>query len=315
MKRRALAATVAGCVALMTAASAHASFHDIKISEFYGGSSANAHDDSFIELQMYSPGQNSVNNMAVRFYTTAGASQTDIPLVGNAGSGENQRTILIGDTAVPGGVDYAVNLSTYDLTDAAACYIDPVLGAHFDCISWGAFAGGAGFTGSPFFMGTPEPGLPFNASSITRQIGANCATALDAADDTNDSASDFALAAPSPRRNTVAPTETLCTSPPPGGGDGGSAADTTPPETTINSGPQPKTKSKSASFGFSSSEQGSTFQCSLDDGPFEPCSSPEDVKVKKGKHTFEVRATDAAGNTDPTPATQSWTVKKKKKKK
>ena len=49
--------------------------------------------------------------------------------------------------------------------------------------------------------------------------------------------------------------------------------------------------------------------------PFEPCTSPEDVKVKKGKHTFEVRATDAAGNTDPTPATQSWTVKKKKKKK
>ncbi len=28
--------------------------------------------------------------------------------------------------------------------------------------------------------------------------------------------------------------------------------------------------------------------------------------------TFEVRATDAAGNTDPTPATQSWKVKKKK---
>jgi hypothetical protein len=33
-----------------------------------------------------------------------------------------------------------------------------------------------------------------------------------------------------------------------------------------------------------------------------------------GTHTFQVRATDAAGNTDPTPATQSWKVKKKKKK-
>ena len=33
----------------------------------------------------------------------------------------------------------------------------------------------------------------------------------------------------------------------------------------------------------------------------------------KGTHTFQVRATDAAGNVDPTPATQSWKVKKKKK--
>jgi large repetitive protein len=52
----------------------------------------------------------------------------------------------------------------------------------------------------------------------------------------------------------------------------------------------------------------------IDDGPFEPCASPKQVKAKKGKHSFAVRATDAAGNTDPTPATRSWTVKKKKKK-
>jgi hypothetical protein len=43
------------------------------------------------------------------------------------------------------------------------------------------------------------------------------------------------------------------------------------------------------------------------------CTSPEDVKVRKGKHTFEVHATDAAGNTDPTPASQSWTVKKRRR--
>ena len=38
-------------------------------------------------------------------------------------------------------------------------------------------------------------------------------------------------------------------------------------------------------------------------------------KLKKGKHTFLVRATDAAGNTDATPAEDAFTVKKKKKKK
>jgi hypothetical protein len=97
----------------------------------------------------------------------------------------------------------------------------------------------------------------------------------------------------------------------------GGAGDTTPPETGITSGPKPKEKKGKATFEFSGSDARALagFQCSLDDGPFESCTSPKEVKVKKGKHTFAVRATDSAGNTDPTPATQSWTVKKKKKKK
>jgi len=92
--------------------------------------------------------------------------------------------------------------------------------------------------------------------------------------------------------------------------------DTAAPETTITAGPKPKSKSKSASFDFSSSEPGSTFQCKLDNGPFEACTSPKAYSgLKKGSHTFSVRATDAVANVDATPATQTWTVKKKRKKK
>jgi len=94
---------------------------------------------------------------------------------------------------------------------------------------------------------------------------------------------------------------------PPGSGD------TTPPETTITAGPKNKTKSKSASFEFTSSEPGSTFQCRLDgQEAFKPCSSPTTVKVKKGKHNFTVSATDTSGNTDATPASDSWKVKRKR---
>ena len=42
---------------------------------------------------------------------------------------------------------------------------------------------------------------------------------------------------------------------------------------------------------------------------FAPCTSPQPYSsLADGAHTFEVRATDAAGNTDPTPASRSFTV-------
>jgi hypothetical protein len=85
--------------------------------------------------------------------------------------------------------------------------------------------------------------------------------------------------------------------------------DTTPPDTALgSSGPSGTTNSASASFAFSSTEEGSTFECSLDGSAFEACSSPKEyTDLAEHAHTFEVRATNAAG-TDPTPATRTWTV-------
>ncbi len=97
-------------------------------------------------------------------------------------------------------------------------------------------------------------------------------------------------------------------------GDASKHDECVPPETVIAKGPKDKTKKKTATFEFSSNESGSTFECSLDDGAFAPCSSPDTVKVKKGKHSFRVRATDPAGNVDGSPAADEWKVKKKKKK-
>jgi Beta-propeller repeat len=96
----------------------------------------------------------------------------------------------------------------------------------------------------------------------------------------------------------------------------GDAADTDPPETLITKGPKRKTKRRNASFGFISTEPGSSFECSLDGkATFKPCASPLELRVKRGKHSFQVQATDPAGNVDATPATDDWKVKKKRKKK
>jgi hypothetical protein len=85
--------------------------------------------------------------------------------------------------------------------------------------------------------------------------------------------------------------------------------DLTPPETTITAGPSSPSNSASATFSFSSSEAGSTFRCSLDSGTFSPCTSPTTYAgLTAGAHTFQVRASDPATNTDVSPATYSWTI-------
>jgi hypothetical protein len=86
-------------------------------------------------------------------------------------------------------------------------------------------------------------------------------------------------------------------------------ADTTPPDTTITSGPSGSVTSTTATFQFTSTEAGSTFECRLDAGAFAACTSPKSYSaLVLGTHAFEVRATDGAGNVDGTPATHTWTV-------
>jgi hypothetical protein len=87
--------------------------------------------------------------------------------------------------------------------------------------------------------------------------------------------------------------------------------DATPPETTIDSGPEDASVQAAgrAMFAFSSSETGSTFECRLDGGSWDGCSSPEELRhLSAGPHTFEVRATDAYGNTDASPASRTFVV-------
>ncbi len=79
-----------------------------------------------------------------------------------------------------------------------------------DCVAYGAFMATAMIPSA----GPPAVATPFE-STLERSIAKGCATALDAADDTNNSSADFALSTRPPRSNATAPTETLC--PTPGG--------------------------------------------------------------------------------------------------
>jgi hypothetical protein len=85
--------------------------------------------------------------------------------------------------------------------------------------------------------------------------------------------------------------------------------DTTAPDTTITASPAVTTSSTSASFSFTATEAGSTFECKLDAGAFAACTSPQSYSaLAVGSHTFQVQATDPAGNTDPTPESYIWAI-------
>jgi hypothetical protein len=80
------------------------------------------------------------------------------------------------------------------------------------------------------------------------------------------------------------------------------------PQASITSGPNGATNSPSPRFEFSSPEA-ATFQCKLDSGDWETCSSPKSyADLPDGAHAFSVRAIDEAGKVDPSPASLTFTV-------
>jgi hypothetical protein len=90
--------------------------------------------------------------------------------------------------------------------------------------------------------------------------------------------------------------------------------DETPPDTTITTSPLNPSNSSNATFSFTGTDttDGSgvtSFECDLDGGGFSSCATPKTYTgLSNGSHTFQVRATDAAGNVDPSPASYTWTI-------
>jgi len=299
----ALLASVA--IAALGVTPAYATFHEMSIREVYP-----AGDSSYVELQMWAGGQNFVGGHHLVAYNSAGNVTDDFPLPADVPNGANQSTIVVADT------DYATAFGAApapDATDAsldlspaggAICWTE---GAPPDCVSWGAFTGAASLlspTGSP----AAPAGVPVGMA-LRRSIDGGCPTLLERSDDQDNSAADFAAVSPSPRPNSVAPSERSCSrsggqqGEEPGGGVAGA------PQTTVKRKPPKKTRDRTPTFRFASDEPGSSFQCKLDKKPFKPCRSPFTTKrLSLGPHTFKVRARDDSGKLDPTPASYGFKV-------
>ncbi len=84
------------------------------------------------------------------------------------------------------------------------------------------------------------------------------------------------------------------------------AYETNPPQTTTDGPAQP---TNAPSITLTSDEANSTFECRVvGEGDFSACTSPYQPTLGTGTHTVEVRAIDADGYVDATPASVTFTV-------
>lgn len=85
--------------------------------------------------------------------------------------------------------------------------------------------------------------------------------------------------------------------------------DTTAPDTAISSSLKKRGQSGEVRLLFTSSETGSSYRCRFDSARFTDCAPPlARSSLRVGYHSFEVRATDIAGNTDASPARAGFIV-------
>lgn len=206
--RRAKAILVASVVVSGLAAAtqpAHASFHEMKIREVFAGSGAqpSAH---FVELQMYSVGQNFVGGKQVKIFDAAGTELGSSTFTGSVSNGANQASILVGTAEVQAAFGIAPDLTMSSAVIPAsggkACFFDPGdaynPSVNIDCVAWGTHSGPNTGTGTP--AGAIAPGM-----SLERKISGGNPAVLDSpGDDTDNSAADFQTAPPSPQKNSGA---------------------------------------------------------------------------------------------------------------
>jgi RTX calcium-binding nonapeptide repeat (4 copies) len=226
LSRIAAVMTLAAAASLAVVGSAGA-FELNKIRQISGEGGASP-DTSYIQLQMYAPGQNLVSGHNITIWDQdallLGLPQpiATLPLSGpNPPNAENQRTILIGDTAVAGR-DFTLDLSVYLSTLSGGPDPKPYLAGAacfdtIDCVSWGTFTGAANLPDKT----TPNGSVLPATFSLQRTIAPGCPTLLEAGDDTNSAQTDFVPGPKEGRPNSVPPPERPCGGPGAGAAAGG----------------------------------------------------------------------------------------------
>ncbi len=194
-------------IGVVISTSSFASFHLIKVVEIFPGSVAHP-NAQYVQLQMFSGGQNQVAGHEVTLYDSTGTLTQTFSFSSGVAFGANQTKILIATAAAVTLFGLSSDLSmtaTIPLSGGKACF-DAI---PIDCVAWGSFNGPSNETvglvnppvNSPV---TPliAPGGLILGKALKRRLDiAGLNTVLDGSDDTNSSANDFVFGLPAPRNN------------------------------------------------------------------------------------------------------------------
>ncbi len=284
------------------AAPAAATFHLVQVREVYPGSAANP-DAEYVEMQMWSGGQGHVAGHFARSYDAGGAASDPSPFPSDIPNGANQSTMVLATPQAEAQFGFVADAPLEppgELSPAGGALCWEMI----DCVSWGAFAGSLlSPAGAPAAAG----GIP-DGMALRRSIARGCATALDPADDSDQSHADLEVVFPSPRPNSVPASEKPCAGPG-GGGTGPPSGELRAPQTTLRHRPPQRARDRTPTFRFSANEAGVLFECKLDRRPFRGCGSPfTSRRLALGTHRFRVRAVAHDGARDATPASCRFTV-------
>jgi hypothetical protein len=206
-----LALVLSLVVAGLTVTSASASYHQNLIREVHD----TGDNGDYVVLQAYAEGQNLLAGKKIVAYEGGLGPPTSVTL-SNVPNGATQATVLAGDDTVPGA---DATDASFDLDSLAGtvCLTESDGVTGIDCVAYARQGSIAAFPpappASPYFPPVSIGASNLTGKSIVRSISRGCATLLEAADDTNNSAADFALGAPLARNNASPITESAC---PPG---------------------------------------------------------------------------------------------------
>lgn len=188
--RRSLLVAVLLAGSLVTAAPARASFHQMVISEVFGGTTHHEGAD-FVEFTMLADEQDNVSGTRLKFYDSAGNSIGTDTLNGDLVDGHAGDTILIGTASA--GTLFGVT-PDFTLANAIAgsggkvCFESPPVSFDIDCASWGDYTGSDIGTGKPFRRNHE---LPLGATMNRKGTSPNLM-------DSNNTKDDFVIDGPSP---------------------------------------------------------------------------------------------------------------------
>lgn len=186
-------------IALLPAPPAHALFHLMMVSEVFAGTTEQP-NAQFVELQMYSAGQQFVAGTEVVVFDASGAETGTFTFTSAMANGASQSNILVATPEAETLFGVAPDLEMTPEMAAnggQACFRDSQ-GGMIDCASWGNYTGDSADAGTPF---NSPLGLVGGQSMTRKTSGGSDPNALDAEDDTGNSAADFEFADPSPTNN------------------------------------------------------------------------------------------------------------------